>query len=613
MLKLLGRFARRMSRPRTPHYQPQARFLPHLERLEDRTVPVANIKSTLVNGLLTLTAVDTTNPNAIQAGDNLNDLVIFRTAGNTYEVYANSFRDGRVDGLPFKVFTGVNDIRIILGQGDDAVNVINAQLNSLTVSGDNGNDSLLLTDHDDAFGTGDVTADGSNHITNVTFNGGATTNTIFGPGTNSFLVEGAAEWLPGSLRTQNAEVTIGSLGTSTDDIILGQVTITNAPSIFVAGASVHILANLNITNGTGNHFISLAPSNLLEVFGNVTIKNGTGFDDLRLGTVTGGSTVNLHNSIAVNNGAGGSQTLLNENIIIGGTLTVTNAAGADTFAAQGTTPTASVSVLNDVTIKNGDGNTLTVFATPNLNLTGALSVTNGIGQDTFKIDDAVTPPGPVNAILHNVTINNGSGGSRTELVTSAFPGSLLTGNLKVTATGGTDDVLIQGLNITAAVTLSLGGGGPSHIDLLDAVIQGAFTSTILDHDTTITIDRTTIGGLAKITTGIGNDTINISDSSLQAVTLNTGAGNDTVNIERDGDSAGSLTKTTFGGALSILLGTGSDNLFVGGDADNFAQFNGIPIAFNGGGGTDTLTRGLNGFAFPANQPVKTSIEVDQTV
>lgn len=259
-----------------------------------------------------------------------------------------------------------------------------------------------------------------------------------------------------------------------------------------------------------------------------------------------------------------------------------NLRGGDDFVILGDNPadtnTRSLSILGNLRIDLGDGNNN--VGLENIYVGGTTTIRAGAGNDVLDIDTTLGQP---SFFRGNVSATLGDG---TNNVTGSTFG--VGGNLSLTT--GTDDDTIDLANATINKNLLIAANdGLNNISITDSDVNGNITriSTGVDDDN-ITLDSSDFkrlfvlagdgnntvdvgvagGGVTAVsvdvTTGTGDDTVNITDSDFQlASSVSTGAGDDTVNVSGS-DFLGGLTADggahvagdTFNGLAAAFGNTG---------------------------------------------------------
>jgi hypothetical protein len=325
----------------------------------------------------------------------------------------------------------------------------------------------------------------------------------------------------------------------------------------------------------------------------------TGVKNLVFQMLGGDDTVTFDNtvpaavkgSVTVNGGDGANMLFAND-LTVGKNLSVTNGT-ADTGTIE--TFLTDTAVGGNVTVKNaaGDTNTRLVRSRSGLStVRGNVTVTNGIGNDQFTLEDTDIDGG--------LTVNNGHEGaagpgnfSIFNFYNSAFR-SVVGKNVSVTfldgTTAGLDDLF--DLEVLGSVTLNNGsagfttridgddthlpvlihgnlsilGTGANSVDIGTGIAFGTGDGLVLGKKFTLTSGGGTseavdlfhlrVGGDTSLTLNNGANQVTIDDSLFAGkFTLLSGAGPDTFNLET---TQGTTTATEFKKAVKIDLGGGSD-------------------------------------------------------
>ena len=291
--------------------------------------------------------------------------------------------------------------------------------------------------------------------------------------------------------------------------------------------------------------------------------------------VTGGVTINLRDgadqlfvdgvalpgSLTINGGSGeaagpaGNKVYLRD-VQVGGSLDITNLAGADDTYLWGT-----VDVRRALTIRNGaGGSNVWGDKTTDLRVGGTLSIFDGAGNDHVDIW------GAVNVAVGGLTVNSGSDLDGSYLRVHPFGNLVVDGAVSVTNGRGNDSTDLGGQNVAIrrAVTIRNGDGGSFN---------------------TLLAQETLYAGQVTITNGVGEDHNEITtyDSAVVHgnVTFTNGAG-DSSNYVGGGNSL------AVGGSVSFVNGAGRDlNTIYSADA----RVGGAVNVRNGEGDSDTSVAG----------------------
>jgi hypothetical protein len=313
----------------------------------------------------------------------------------------------------------------------------------------------------------------------------------------------------------------------------GNDTITFDPTV-----PIFVQGSMSIDGGTGANTVAATH---LMVGKNLSVTNAgqaTGTSGVFLTDFSAGGRVMVKNSI------GNSDTEINRDATgvstIKGSLTVTNGTGQDTFRLNDT------NVDGNVTINDGhsDAGVPGLMRLYNVYNTAFRSVIGGNLTVTYL--DGNSQPGDGlfdTEVLGNVTLNHGPGAFATYMdgFATHLP-VLIHGNLTITGAGanslgfGTNNGSGNGsgLIVSKKFTLMSGGGAAETLAFKNVQVGGDTSITLGNGGNTITIDDSIFGGRFTLVSGVGNDTFN-----LEATT-------------------GTTSATKFKKAALIDLGSGND-------------------------------------------------------
>lgn len=370
---------------------------------------------------------------------------------------------------------------------------------------------------------------------------------------------------------------------TTSDTINGNLTITNGAGdcdFTVDSVDFIVTGKLLITNGAGTNKTDISPTTTNSVGGLFKLINLAGKD-----TITISGTTVTYKAVAISNGNGDTTTQITGGILTFDSISITNGDGLDTLNVTATTKFDVT--LGGFTLKNGAGGSVTILAATGAAIfavKGSLSILNGTGTDSQTIGNGA---GTFNG-LHGVIINNGAGVSNTTFNPTSLT---ITGSVSITNGDGNDSVLfgtgvMSSLAITGSVTVINGDGGSNTVinPTSSASIGLGFTVKGTDGNDTVDFLRATVSGTVSLSLGNGNNTVEIDNAILAALSILTGVGNDQVKIENNSNDGNS---TTILGVASINLGGNNDTLDFGLDANDKVTAS-KPIVFNGGLGLDTF-------------------------
>ena len=478
---------------------------------------------------------------------------------------------------------GVSNINV--GAGDDNVAITKTQADSsFSVSLGAGNDSLKVNGASGTIKASNLSGDDIFNLTNINTQISASGGNNLINLDNSGLADDTNTI---SLAAGDDQLTVNSSGQTTIRAGEGtnQVNLGGGGSFSVSAGSgddqvkVQDLANSTLSLGNGNNTI-------LAQDGNHKITTGSGNDSITIGggvsTISSGDgddNVTITNSQSLNKytinlGAGNDSLNFNGN---GGELaSVTSSSGNDQIninnirsqiklssgdntvnlnnsQLSGESNSISTGVGNDMIAVNSNGsNTINAGnGTNQITLSGNSSntVTSGSGNDVIKSNAG------------SLTLNSGAGDDVLEITSNEaqdkFTLSLGDGNdtVRITATG-------------AATTIANNYGDDSY-ELTGTQVK---LSDTLGNTTLILKNQQLTSDVNTITTGIGNDSINITSNGSNQI--NAGNGNNQIILS--GDSKDNITSGS--GDDVILAGAGDDTINAGSGND----------IINGGAGNDVL-------------------------
>ncbi len=344
---------------------------------------------------------------------------------------------------------------------------------------------------------------------------------------------------------------------------------------FCPSLTLHLASGTLFVSGspTGN------PLQLTETSANTfKVTDGTA----NLGTYSGVSNINMnlssHTNKAINFDFGGNK--------LGGNLYINEGLGLHTSPGLSGTGLRNGTIGGSVTVVGGSGN-------EQLNLgadgTDSNPSTLHVGGDvTFSphVNGTFTPSLPPGGVFNFLDTSVGTlvtvGGSvNLNNVGVIVLGSTTTVGRDVTISAGTGqrELLIDEATINR--NLSISNSSTANVNLgfggAPATIQGSVSANLNGggNDTFAFNAPSTIGGTANITTGAGNDSINLDGSVFGGMSVNGGEGNDTITSATTGAVAGNL---------SVTEGSGNDSITLDGSVSG-------NLGFNLGNGNDTVTIG----------------------
>ena len=370
------------------------------------------------------------------------------------------------------------------------------------------------------------------------------------------------------------------------------------------------LADISVGTGTTLNFTDI-----------VRIEGGEGYDVLRF-DIDG--TVSIAKAFTINSGADNDQIVLGiDGALIGKAATsFLTGDGDDQLAIHGG---GRVTFENTLTVATGEDDDSVVFALEQgLIAKAAVTITTADGNDRVEFFNS----GATLDFQKGLTADLGTGDNLFVL----SQGTLISGlELKV-LTGGGDDVvrIAQKLTLNAGLTI-VTGDGEDDIDILTGrgssededevvanVIKGKLTIDTGDDSDVVKLNddsgtELAVNGAAAITTGRGNDAVDLSHEAVSftaGLTIDTGAtaaassGADAVYLFGDklqvtgvlkiDTGAGlddvSINTTLVAGDVIIGTGAGNDYVFVGLSTEDSEPAASIlkSLTINSGSGSDQV-------------------------
>jgi hypothetical protein len=347
----------------------------HLDRLEARDVPAANLTVTFSAVTHTLTVVGDANADDVT--------VVGDAASPTHFTLKSS---GTINGLPspFSTPAGVKNLAFKMLGGDATVTFdptvpITVQGN-VTFTGGTGANFVTATD---------LTVDRNLSVTNAAHAGGADFVQLidFSAGGNVTVRNAGGDSL--------THIERNTAGIST---IKGSLTITNGTGADGVGLSdTNVDGNVTVKNGHGNPVSGSAGQFIFDsvynafrsvIGGNLTVSyldGSAGGDDILLDTEVLGN-------VTLNHGTAGFATQLDEDftklpVLIHGSLTITGTGANSVGFGTGAGDVAGVVVDMGFTLTSGGGSAETL-GFKNFEVGGSTSITLGDGGNTVNIDDS---------------------------------------------------------------------------------------------------------------------------------------------------------------------------------------------------------------------------------
>ncbi len=528
-----------MSRPRNRKIKSS-----HLafERLEVRTLLAGTLMASNVNGNLNLVGTDAAEEFQIQP----------QAAARSFKVIG--LNNTKINGATETTFIGVNSFTFNLGGGDDRTSLdssVNSNFSlssSFTFNGGDGNNSLEL---------GGLFSAANNSVMiggNLSVTGGRGNDSVTIQSGGGTMVEGFASFDFGNGDSNLSATRLSVVGrrglriaaTQGDDTIrLGSLSVTH---------------DVNVTLGTGD--------------GTVTVNGNTG-----IFSPIGMSRIGGRLSMSLNNGDG-SLTVDNDLTVVGPFDASLGEFGSASFGS-GVTMVMSLD-LSARNLSVASQGMLHVHQDASFRgINGAVVDLNGganFGRDLtwrggagglgnrFSVDSFSNRPLIVGRHAH---FFSGRGFNEITIASSATqPGSSIGGNLRVAGNSGTDEVLLDNLQIKGNVDVSLGTGdnrlafgqGVGPVILAGSLmVQGG-----MGRDN-VQFLNATVAKNTSISLGDGADSVNVGDSVFNAFNLSTGNGDDAINLEPA--FFGSQGSSRFQSVVNINTGGGNDSLRIGTKTD----------------------------------------------
>jgi hypothetical protein len=616
-----------------------------VESLEDRCVPTTHV--VLNSGILTITG---------DANNNGITITEQATAG-AYVVDAND-----IAGSHNQAFSGVNSIVVNTGSGSDVLTLVGnaaaatALAGNLSVSGSgnltvtstsgsfNVNGQLAITETGSGslsanlqgpgstFGSVTISSGGGGALLNFE-NGVRVAQTLsvgLGAGANRLTLQtggGAAVQVGGSLTVSG---TTGQDNVTLDGATIGgavSINDSHAASVTAAIAGSGIGTFLSVVGGAGNDALSLTSSSVGQnlglalgggtnsvslsgstVTGNLFTSGATGTELLTVGggtIVSGYLSVNDPAAIAVNVGianstvrsylsvisGAGSDVVTLTGASVGQNLGLSLGAGINSVSVLGSTVAGSFFENNDTGIERvtvGGGTIIGGYVSVNdpaavaLNVSIAntgvgtyLSVIGGAGNDSVSIGSA--------KVGQNLGVSLGTGTDVLSVNHTTVTGSLFETDLGTATTLISSTTVQQNLSLDTSQSTTRDA-----LNLLTDSVGGNLTLTTGQGNDTIQVGGTTVVKGTSISTGAGNDTVTLYDSGFSGTTgINVGNGNNALNVEAT--TTADSQSTSFFGPVTVVAGTGNDTVTLGLAASDLAKFF-ASASFNGGGGTNVLSQ-----------------------
>jgi hypothetical protein len=302
-----------------------------------------------------------------------------------------------------------------------------------------------------------------------------------------------------------------------------------------------LLGGIKMNGGGGNNVLEFDSRDLIKVgkfaTGQSVSVSGTG--DAENEVFFGGRST-LSGSIEVTSGSGGGTIGLDGITVVGRndqglSVSLNGGAGLDRLDFDD-----NVSLAGSLVFNSGEGNSLIDFTDlQTLGIRGAVQIVGGTGDDTVNIEAFRLTLGST------LSFTGGDGADRLSIIADGSIAGDVNVNLGASA-AGTQRVILESLTRNAG-GLALRGG--LTVDAANAVSADAFTLT-----------NVAVLKAIAIVLGEGVSTVDIDNLLAgDAFNLSTGGGNDVVNIERENLFGNSIIRKL----ASIQLGLGDDQIAIG--------------------------------------------------
>jgi len=555
-----------------------------IELLELRLAPAGIVSVSTAGGILTLT------------GDNFSNVIEINPSGfGDWDILdpgatGTMFSLNGAAPLAALAVPILQSVKITLNGGDDQLTLNNLAINNtLNILGNDGVDTISLSGLQVNGITSMDTGNGADVFTqsNSIFTNTYTLKT--GGGVDSVQISGAVGFFG-----RGMTVDLGTDG-NTFSLDVTELDVFGSLNVSATGA---LAAVQNFTLAAADGFVS----------GSVVMKNTTGASSMSIGNVIGDS-LRITGGLTLQGAAGNDSFILNQNLTVGGALTILSGAGSnavqtfnlanlkagslvytggadsDTFTLNG----VNVLIGGNATFNGGAGsNSFNVSTVGAFRVGGSLAYIGGIASDTAQITTA-------DAFIGGLFSYNGGNGSN---LASFAPTNGTAGSINFTGGTGTDIFDVGNYLGTSVLVKVLGnvslnsGTGSSFITTNDANIFGSYTVNSMAGAASadqLTVDDSSFHG-AVIVNLAGDALAQVDFDDVFAsttVSISTGGGNDTVRL--DASLVAPTIRSNFIGTVRVLLGAGNDSF----EAGDFSSTLNVGCNFfstifvDGGTGADT--------------------------
>jgi len=396
----------------------------------------------------------------------------------------------------------------------------------------------------------------------------------------------------------NVTITAGTSSTLGSDVLLsGQITspqgattivtsagniISGSPDQIIRAHAVTLTANHGSIGESGDMRIDLDPDQF----------NASAQGDIKVTDIGGPLVVGSVSSAAGNIVlTAGNASVPGEDIVLGGSSSISAVAGAVTLRAEdnvslapGSTITAQGAVLI-----YGEYDNTNLGAGANMQIMGTIHAQKATiygspkNNDVFNLSRLDTTPTEIDTYAGNDQINVQGLGAPATVFGGSGNDTINVGSL-APALGGVLDFIGAGLEV-------LGGAGTNVLNVDDSG-SSANRTGMLDSYQVLHLNFYTLTGLGmtggitydnvsavNVALGSGTDTLAVASTIPGSTAIFAGGGPDTINIQ-----AISGPTTLSGGTGNLTTNVGSTQPAQGGIVDNIAA----PLAVNGAGGVNTL-------------------------
>ncbi|MFT3786379.1 MAG: hypothetical protein QM770_09450 [Tepidisphaeraceae bacterium] len=386
-----------------------------------------------------------------------------------------------VNGTPTNFDDAVeSSVLINAGSGADAVTVLHTGLNTITVNGGAGNDTLTVGN-----GNFDVNVDA-----NVTFNGNADTDLL--------RIDDTFD-APGD--------DVANIGAGTIKKVSGETVTWATNSELVESIEVLLGANADTINVNGSAALTSTTINAGD--GNDSVIVGQDFDS------------NIRGNVSLNGAAGTNSLYIDDRVDL----------GADTYTFG--TGTFTKDSAAGVTLAYASFASMLVDA--GVNILSASPIADVIAQKFVVLDLETSTT--VNAAGGDDTLNIGDGVADLELLDSPLNFNAGSGTDSIVVNDSNNAVVNDAYTIAPGAIALTGTATTTYASAESVTINAGSAANVIG------INATAAATPVTINAGGGNDTINVGSGDLDAnllaaVSVNGGFGTDSLNLNDTLDDVG---------------------------------------------------------------------------